>query len=78
MGCSTKSAAPCTAKRPAHTINEGHHFVLRDREPLLHALLPLPALLVRLALHEHEVGGHVAVPTAAQAAVLRGLVAVRL
>ena len=33
-------------------LQVGHHLVLRQRETLLHGLLPLPALPVRLALHK--------------------------
>lgn len=44
---------------------EGHHLVLRQSEAVLHALLPLPALPVGLALHEAlRWRGCIAVPPA--------------
>ena len=44
--------------------HEGHDLVLLEREALLHALLPLPPLPVRLALHKAERGLAVAIPPA--------------
>ena len=43
-------------------LQEGHHLLGAQVEPLLHALLPLPRLLVFLALHKHLVRLARAVP----------------
>ena len=56
---------PCPALEEPAGAEEGAHLGLRQREPLLHALLALPRLAVRLALDEAEPRVARAVPAAA-------------